>query len=78
MYISVEEFQEDPLQYIALRGNIILTHEGKPLAQLINMHKTALDSSHMSIEEKMERIKSIFGILPDTIDPDAVREERLS
>lgn len=79
MYLSVKEFQEDPLQYIALwNDNIILTHEGKEVARLMNLHGSAIDTSHMSREEKLEMARSLIGIIPEDIDLDTIREERLA
>ena len=78
MFISVDELKIDPLQYIALRNpNIIITHEGKEVARLINIHDSALDPGNMTIEERIKMATSLVGILPDTVDLDAIREERL-
>lgn len=78
MYISVDELKNDPLQYIALRNpNIIITHKGKNVARLIPIHDSAIDSGHLSKEERIEIATSLVGIIPDTVDLDAIREERL-
>lgn len=69
MLITATEFKTNIGKYLALaaKEDIIITKNGKRVAKLSN-----------ATEDKSVIVKSLIGILPNTISVNEVREERLS
>ena len=62
--------------YIAESEDVIITKYGKPAAKIIRYNKEPWYLKKMP--EKITSIEQLFGTLPDDIDLDDVRTERLS
>lgn len=69
MSVTATEFKNNMGKYLSMAASedIFITKNGKVVAKLTNPHR-----------EKLEIAKSLFGILPDNISLDEVREERLA
>jgi prevent-host-death family protein len=69
MQITLSELKTVPEKYVALaeKQDIYITQDGKPVARITSA-KT----------DKVSAAMSLFGILPDSVDLDTARTERLS
>ncbi|MDR1978089.1 MAG: type II toxin-antitoxin system Phd/YefM family antitoxin [Synergistaceae bacterium] len=69
MQISVSELKTNAGKYIALvdKQDIFITQDGKCVARLTNANV-----------DKMASAKALIGILPNDLDYDKLREERIS
>ncbi|WP_227762787.1 type II toxin-antitoxin system Phd/YefM family antitoxin [Zhaonella formicivorans] len=69
MLITATEFKTNIGKYLKLaaKEDIIITKNGKRIAKLTN-----------ASEDKTDIVKSLIGILPNTISESEAREERLS
>ncbi|QNB45636.1 type II toxin-antitoxin system prevent-host-death family antitoxin [Thermanaerosceptrum fracticalcis] len=69
MLITATEFKTNIGKYLKLaaKEDIIITKNGKRVAKLTN-----------ASEDKTDIVKSLIGILPNTISESEAREERLS
>jgi prevent-host-death family protein len=68
MYISLSELKANTGKYVDLADNqdVVITRNGKPAAKLVTARI-----------DKKQSVKALVGILPDTVDYDALRKERI-
>lgn len=68
MQISLRELADNPAKYVLLADtqDIFITDEGKNLAKL-----TSIKSDKVAIA------KSLFGIIPQNVDLESIKNERL-
>jgi prevent-host-death family protein len=68
MLISLSELKTNPGKHIGMvdRQDIYITKNGKRVAKLTSARP-----------DKIASAKALFGVLPDTVDLDTAREERL-
>jgi prevent-host-death family protein len=68
MLVSLSELKTNPGKYVAMADHqdIYITKNGKRVARLTSAR-----------QNKMASAKALFGILPDNVDLDRAREERL-
>ena len=69
MSITATEFKNNFGKYLLLaaKEDIFITKNGKTIAKLTSPYQNKIDT-----------VESLFGSLPDTVNLDDVREERLS
>jgi prevent-host-death family protein len=68
MLVSLSELKANPGKYVDMAGqrDIYITRNGKRVAKLTSARQA-----------KMASAKALFGILPDDVDLDGAREQRL-
>jgi len=78
MQIALSDLKTNVGKYVDLADteDVIITKYGKPAAKIIRYNK---EPWYMKkLPEKITSVESIFGILPNDIDLDDVRMERLT
>ncbi len=78
MQVSLSDLKVNVGKYVDLADteDVIITKYGKPTAKIIRFDK---EPWYMKkIPDKITSIDQLFGTLPDDIDADDVRTERLS
>ncbi len=68
MSITATEFKTNMGKYLLLasKEDIFITKNGKPVAKLTSPY-----------QQKLDVVESLFGVVPNSITLDEVREERL-
>ena len=68
MLVSLSELKINPGKYVALadQQEIYITKNGRRVAKLTSAR-----------QDKMASARALFGILPDNVDLDSARQERL-
>ncbi len=68
MLVSLSELKANPGKYVDMadQQNIYITRNGKKVARITTARP-----------DKLACAKALFGILPENVDLDAAREERL-
>lgn len=68
MQITLEDFAENPEKYVDLAkdNDILISKNGHDVAKLSSVETP-----------RMREVRSLFGIIHDDVDLDAIREERL-
>ena len=78
MHITLSDLKVSVGKYVDLANtqDVIITKYGKPAAKIIRYDK---EPWHMKkLPEKITSVNSLFGTLPDDIDLDDARMERLT
>jgi prevent-host-death family protein len=78
MHVSLSDLKVNVGKYVDLADteDVIITKYGKPAAKIIRFDK---EPWYMKkIPDKVTSIDQLFGTLPDDIDADDMRTERLS
>ncbi len=78
MHITLSDLKVNVGKYVDLANtqDVIITKYGKPAAKIIRYDK---EPWHMKkLPEKITSVNSLFGTLPDDIDLDDARMERLT
>jgi len=78
MLVALSELKADVGKYVDLAETeeVIVTKDGKPAAKIVRYHKEPRYSK--KIPEKITSIEQLFGTLPNDIDLDDIRAERLT
>jgi prevent-host-death family protein len=78
MQVALSELKVNVGWYVDLSEteDVIITKYGKPAARIVRIDKEPWYMKHIS--EKVTSIEELFGTLPDDIDLDDIRMERLS
>ena len=78
MQVALADLKINVGKYVELAENedVIITKYGKPTAKIVRYDKEPWYLK--KIPEKVTSIEQLFGTLPDDIDLDDVRAERLS
>jgi len=78
MLVALSELKTDVGKYVDLAETeeIIVTKYGKPTAKIVPYDKEPWYSK--KIPEKITSVEQLFGTLPNDIDLDDVRAERLA
>jgi prevent-host-death family protein len=77
MYVSLSDLKVNVGRYVDLSENedVIITKYGKPAAKIVRYDKEPWYLKRMP--EKITSIEQLFGTLPDDVDLDDIRAERL-
>jgi prevent-host-death family protein len=78
MHVALSELKTNVGKYVDLAETIdvVITKYGKPAAKIIRYDKEPWYLKKMP--EKVTSVEQLFGTLPDDIDLDDIRSERLS
>jgi prevent-host-death family protein len=78
MQIALSDLKINVGRYVDLAEteDVIITKYGKPAAKIVRFDKEPWYLKHMP--EKVTSIEQLFGTLPDDIDLDDIRAERLA
>jgi prevent-host-death family protein len=78
MHVALSDLKVNVGRYVDLAEteDVIITKYGKPAAKIIRFDKEPWYLKRMP--EKVTSVEQLFGTLPDDIDLDDVRAERLS
>ncbi len=78
MQVALSELKINVGKYVDLSEteDVIITKYGKPTAKIVRFDKEPWYMKRMP--EKITSVEQLFGTLPDDIDLDGVKTERLS
>ncbi len=78
MHVALSELKINVGRYVDLSEteDVIITKYGKPAAKIVRFDKEPWYLKRMP--EKVTSVEQLFGTLPDDVDLDDVRAERLS
>ncbi|MDR1754590.1 MAG: type II toxin-antitoxin system prevent-host-death family antitoxin [Eubacterium sp.] len=78
MQVALSDLKINVGRYVDLAEteDVIITKYGKPTAKIVRFDKEPWYLKHMP--EKITSVDQLFGTLPDDIDLDDIRMERLS